>query len=468
MSRFLPLAVIALLPLCAQGQEKKEPGPVEVKKLDRKESVSYEKEIEPILYKRCTTCHSGPVKESRLDLSSYEGLVKGGKRGSSIIPAKGDDSLLYRTMARSHKPFMPPVGKGDPVTPDELALVKLWLDQGARAPAGKKEITKIIPDLPPPGVVPTRALAVSPDKSTVAASRGNQIHIYDAGGGKHIRTLVDPDVKTPAGKKVEAAHLSLVESMAWSPDGKWLVSGSFQEVSVWDAATGALRHKIKGFQHLVVAVAFSYDSKLFGVAGGEPTVDGEMKVFEVGTWKMITDIKGGHSDTVYGLCFSPDNKMLATGSADKFIKVWSLPDGKFVKSFEGHTHHVLDVGWTSDGKLLVSAGGDNTVKVWNYEKGEQERTVNAHGKQVTRLIFIGKKTEFVTCGGDNQVKVINATNGAIRNLGTATDFLYSVGASPDGLVVAAGGEEGVVRIYNGNTGAFVRALTPPGVEAPKK
>ena len=66
-------------------------------------------------------------------------------------------------------------------------------------------------------------------------------------------------------------------------------------------------------------MTFSADSKLLAVAGGEPTVEGEIKVYEVGTWKKITDIKNGHSDTVYGICFSPDAKMIATASADKFV-----------------------------------------------------------------------------------------------------------------------------------------------------
>ena len=251
---------------------------------------------------------------------------------------------------------------------------------------------------------PVRAVAVSPDKSTVAAGRGNQIHLYDAGSGTYIRILIAPGLKTADGKDVKAAHLSLVESLACSPDGKYLVSGSFQEITIWDAHTGQLRHKITGFAHNVVALAFSADGKLLATGGGAPTEDGEVKVFEVGTWKLITDIKNGHSDTVYGLCFSPDGKKLASCSADKFVKVLEVPSGKFVKSFEGHTHHVLDVGWTSDGKLLASAGADNTVKVWDFEKGEQVRTINAHAKQVTRLLFIGKKAEFLTCGGDNQVR----------------------------------------------------------------
>ena len=141
------------------------------------------------------------------------------------------------------------------------------------------------------------------------------------------------------------------------------------------------------------------------------------------------------------------------------------------KAFEGHTHHVLDVGWKSDGKLLASAGADNTIKIWDYEKGEQKQTIaNAHGKQVTRLVFVGKTNQFLTCSGDQTVKGWNVDNGqgSGKNFGGGTDFLYAVAASPDGAIVAAGGEEGVVRLYNGTNNQLIKALLPPGVEAPKK
>jgi WD40 repeat protein len=469
MRTLLTLGCLALISFPASAQQKKEPGPVKEIKLDRKDPVVYEKDIEPIFYKRCITCHSGNVKENNFDIGSYEGLVKGGRRGTAIVPGKSESSLLYKSMSRTVKPFMPPKTE-DPATPEEVALVKLWLDQGAKAPSGQRERPKIIVSLPPASVHPVRALAVSPDKSAIAAGRGNQIHIYDAGSGAYIRSLVNPELKGPDGKEVKAAHISLVDSMAYSPDGKWLVSGSFQEIAIWDILTGQLRQRITGFAHSVVAVAFSLDSQLFAVAGGEPTVEGEIKVFEVGSWKQIMDIKNGHSDTVYGVCFNPNHTMLATASADKFIKVWEVPSGKFVKSFEGHTHHVLDVGWMADGKLLASAGGDNTVKIWDFEKGEQVRTINAHAKQVTRLLFVGKKAEIITAGGDNAVKKFNCANGGnIGNYGGATDFVYAIGVSPDGAVVAAGGQEGIVRVYNGTNSQLVRTLTPPdGGESQKK
>lgn len=462
------LCLVATLSLPAIAQEKKKGklDPIQVVELKRADPVTYEKDIEPVFVKKCMTCHSGSVKEGGLDMGTYEGLVKGGRRGSPLVPGKSDMSLLYKSAGRTAKPLMPPKDEV-PLSPEELALIKLWIDQGAKAPTTARVRPKIIVGLPPVNVTPVRALTVSPDKSMVAAGRGNQIHIYDAGSGKFIRSLVDTNLKTADGKPVQAAHLSLVASMAFSPDSKYLVSGSFQEVSFWDVRTGMLRHKITGFAHEVGALAFSPDGKLLASGGGAPTEDGEIKIFEAPSWKLIGEVKNGHSDTVYGLCFSPDSKKIATASADKFIKVFEVPSGKFIKSFEGHTHHVLDIGWQNDGKLLASAGGDNTVKVWDYEKGEQLRTINAHSKQVTRLLYIGKTDQFVTCSGDQQIKFFNSGGGNVRNFGGNADYIYGVGVSPDGQVVVAGGQEGIVRVYNGANGQLVRSLLPPGVAPPE-
>ena len=464
-------ALFAVLPFTAlAADEKKEPAkgnePIKVIEIKRKDPVLYDKDVEPILVNKCMFCHSGNLKEGKLDMASYETLIKGGKRGSPVVPGKAEGSLLYKACGKTDKPLMPPKNE-EPLTPEELALIKLWIDQGAKAPATAREKPKIVVGLPPANVHPVRGLAVSPDKSTIAASRGNEIHIYDAGSGQYIRSLVDPDLKTPDKKQeVKAAHLSLVESLAYSPDGKYLASGSFQEVILWDAATGQLRVRFTGYADRVVALAFSNDSKMLATGGGAPSEDGEIKVYEVPGGKLIKDIKNGHSDTVYGVCFSPDDKMLATCSADKFVKTWELPEGKFIKSFEGHTHHVLDVGWAPDGKLLASAGADNVVKVWDFERGEQARTINAHTKQVTRLLFVGKKNEFITCSGDQAVRKFRTDGNNAGNYGGGTDYLYAIGVSPDGSVVAAGGQEGVVRVYDA-AGKLLKTLAPPGAE-PKK
>jgi WD40 repeat protein len=466
----LSAAAVAGVSGVAPTQEKKDAKtlpPIATVDLKLSEPVDYSKHVEPIFENRCTVCHSGNTTRGKYDMSTYAGVMKGGKRGAAVVPGKSAESNLFLFCARQKQPVMPPADSDEPCTPQEVTLLKLWIDQGAKAPATARVKKKIVVSLPPAQVRPVRAVAVSPDGTVVAAGRGNQVHLYDAKKGDYLKTLTDPQLRTPDGKEAKAAHISLVESMAFAPDGKTLATGSFQELTLWDAEKGTVKGRLTGFADRVVAVAYSPDGGRFATAGGPPAEDGEVKVFSA-AGKQELDIRNGHSDTVYALAFSPDGKLLATGAADKFVKVFEVPGGKHLKSFEGHTHHVMGVGWTPDGKKLASCGADNFVKVWDYEKGEKLRDMTGHTKQVTGLAFVGKAPQFLTCSGDQSVRMWNADNGGnIRQFPGATDYVYAVAASPDGKVVAAGGEEGVVRIYNGQNGTLVKAALPPDAE-PKK
>ncbi len=468
MRLFLIVCLAGLIPTLAFAQGKKAKAPVQpikVVKLTRTEPVSYEKDVEPILINKCQFCHSGDVKEGKFDMSSFELLMKGGKHGKPVVPGKSLESLLVELAGKTRKPFMPPKTE-EPLTPEELALIKLWIDQGARAPIGPHVRKKIVLTELPQVVHPVRALAISPDRSALGASRGNEIHIYDAATGTYIRSLVDPELKTPDGKALRAADLAIVDALAYSPEGKFLASGGFQKVVLWDAHTGRLARRITGVVDRVGALAFSPDGKLLATGGGMPTQDGEIKIIDAATGTVVREIKNGHSDQVFGVAFSPDGKKLATCGADKFVKVFEVPGGKFLKAFEGHTHHVLDVAWKADGKMLVSCGADNVIKVWDYEKGEQVRTFGNTSKQITRLAFKGKTSEIVTCSGDPLVRFWNIDNGgAGLAFGGNQDFLYAVDVSRDGKVVAAGGEEGIVRLYNGTSGQLIKALLPPDAAA---
>ena len=492
--RSLTLFAVLALPAVGSAQEtKKDLPPIPTVDLKRTTPVEYGADIEPVFKNKCFVCHTGNVTEGKFDMSTYEKLMKGGsKRGAKcVVPGKSAESFLFLACSRQTKPIMPPKTE-EPLTSQELSLIKLWIDEGAKAPTTMRLKEKIVVNLPPILVKPVRAVAVSPDGKFVAASRGNQVNVFEAqtpkdakkGDNKKdwvfVRTLIDPQLKTPDGKVAKAAHISLVESMAFSPDGKTLATGSFQELTLWDFDKGTPKARIGGFADRVTCIAFSPDGKLLATGGGAPTEDGEIKVFTA-AGQPVTEIKGGHSDTVFGVAFNPDSTLLATCGADKFVKVFELPhEGygwpfapgpkapRFVKAFEGHTHHVMGVGWTPDGKKIASCGADNIVKVWDYEKGEKIRDMQGHQKQVTALVFVGKTPQFLTGSGDTTVRMWNADNGGtIRNFAGAPDFVYAVAASPDGTVVATGCEDGIVRVYNGANAQLVKAALPPDAE-PKK
>ena len=108
--------------------------------------------------------------------------------------------------------------------------------------------------------------------------------------------------------------------------------------------------------------------------------------------------------------------------------------------------------------------------MWAWDTGEQARTITMPmgTKQLTRLLFIGKKPECITVSGDDQIKVWNVDQGNnTRSFGAGgTDFLYAVGVSPDGAVVAAGGDDGVVHLFKGDNGQLIKDLLPPGAALP--
>ena len=127
-SRYLLCTILFLLPAVVLAAD---PQPIAVVAVNRKDALSYNKDIEPILNNKCSSCHNNLKTEGKLDMSTYESLIKGGKRGSPIIPANSANSLLIKLSGRTEKPFMPPK-REEPLSPEELALIKLWIDQGAR------------------------------------------------------------------------------------------------------------------------------------------------------------------------------------------------------------------------------------------------------------------------------------------------------------------------------------------------
>jgi WD40 repeat protein len=459
------LTILLASSVCfAQEKPKDDPAaPIKVVALNRKESIDFDKDVKPILAKRCLVCHSGSVTEGGLDLSKHAAMLEGGGRGTSLVPGKSAESLLIQLAAKTKKPFMPPK-KEAPLTPEELAILKLWVDQGAKPGSALPESTRVALTPPPSIVHPILGLVISPDKKFVAAARGCNVELFDA-TGKALRSLADPAVVGADKKPLNSAHASLVEALALSPDGKTLASSSFQEVALWNPLTGALVRKLDGFAERVVCLAFSPDGKLLATGGGPPTETGEIKIFEVATGKLVLDIKNGHSDTVFGISFSPDGKKLATAAADKFVKVFEFPSGKLVRSFEGHTNHVMDVGWKPDGKVLASVGADDTIKVWDLEKGEQIRSFGNQKKQLTKLVFKNKTSEILVSSGDRNVRIWNIDNGSAgMSFNGATDYVSAIGISADGKLVSTGGEDGVLRLYDGASGKLVKAI--PAAEVP--
>ena len=215
------------------------------------------------------------------------------------------------------------------------------------------------------------------------------------------------------------------------------------------------------FTDRVLSLAFSPDGNLLVTGGGEASRSGQVMIWNAADRTLVREFIDAHSDTVYGVEFSPDGKQLATASADKFVKVFNVATGDHVQSYEGHTHHVMDVSWKADLTLLASAGADNAIKVWNTETGEQTRTISTYSKQVTSLNFVGMSEEILSSSGDKRVFLHKASNGgAVREFKGNPDYVYRVASTPDGSLIVAGGEDGVLRVWNGRDAKELATFAP--------
>ena len=312
------------------------------------------------------------------------------------------------------------------------------------------------------GLKPVKGVAFSVDgKRLLTTSDDTLIHVWDSTTGKAIETF--------------AGHKAAVGAIVTGPNGLVVSGSADQTAAVWTTTPtwsliGQLGPKKETpldfagspFAARVLSLAFSRDGKWLATGGGEASRSGELFIWDVAAQTMAKDFKDAHSDTVMSIEFSRDGKYLVTGAADKFVKLWDIAAGKLIKAFEGHTHHVLGVSIKADNSLLASAGADNAIKIWNVETGEQARTIPGYTKQVTSIRFLGVTENVISSGGDKTVRYHNAANGSQpRAFAGGTDFMYCAAASRDEQIVVAAGEDGVLRVWNGTNAAPIRQFDPP-------
>jgi WD40 repeat protein len=189
-------------------------------------------------------------------------------------------------------------------------------------------------------------------------------------------------------------------------------------------------------------------------------------IWNVADGKLVREIYNAHSDVVLGVDFSRDGRWLASGAADKFAKVWKVANGERLFSFEGHTHHVLAVDLKADLRTLVSAGADGVVKVWDLVTGEAGGTVKGYNKEITSVSFVGYTSEFLVTTGESHVRLLNEKGAVRRSYAGTSDFVNAAAATPDGGLVVAGGQDGVLRVWNGADGKLIKDFPAPISPAP--
>lgn len=448
---FSALLGLLLLPGNAQDLQ-----PIDVAVPNRKEAVRYSAELLDILDAKCTGCHNSVLAENGLNMETVAGMVKGGKRGPSLVPGKADESLLFRMAAHRVEPVMPPREKANlkPLTPDELGLLKLWIDQGAKDDSDEAEPsagTIVLGDLPP-GLHEIVSADLTPDGRRIAAGRANVVQVFDADSGIEITRL--------------GGHQDIIQSVRFNADGSRLAAGSYQIVTVWNVPTGGPDRSFSPHGDQVQALAAPPDGSFFVTA----SLDRNLRIWDPNADQPIQTITLPDSAQPVSLALSRDGKRLASGGSDGKVRIWNRELGQWIKTLDLGGGPVRSVGFSPDGSLLVAGSDGAQLKVFPISDdpalpSSDPIPLEGHSAPVTGALFLANGTQVATASLDRTLRIWDlASHSQSRTIGAGNKPIHSLALSPDGSKLAAGFDDGTASIYttaSGEEGPTLRGHTGP-------
>jgi WD40 repeat protein len=328
--------------------------------------------------------------------------------------------------------------RGEGIPEDKAEGVK-WLYKAKEQGHGEADVLfQITKDKSRVNIVPV-ALRMTDDKTTAA-----------------VQPAIANEVSGNDSAFIELeGHTRSVESVSFSPDGKKVVTGSWDDTArIWDAESGKELVKLEGRTGDVWSVAFSPDGKKV-VTGSE---DRTARIWDAESGKELAKLEG-HTDRVRSVSFSPDGKKVVTGSDDRTVRIWDAESGKELAKLEGHTSRVESVAFSPDGKKVVTGSTDMTARIWDAESGKELAKLEGRTGDVWSVAFSPDGKKVVTGSEDRTARIWDAESGKeLAKLEGHTKCVNSAAFSPDGKKVVTGSEDKTARIWDAESGKELAKL----------
>ena len=273
----------------------------------------------------------------------------------------------------------------------------------------------------------------SPDGRYYAYRKSNNldISVFDVASGKCLKKL-----------KGHSAH---IYSVAFSPDGRKIVSASMDKtIRIWDVATGKCLLLLKGHTGNIRSAAFSLDGKKVVSASYDETV----RIWDASTGSCIHVLKG-HTARVNAAAFNADGKRVVSASDDGTICIWDAIGGRCIQKLLGHFDAVYDAIFSPDGIHVISASGDNTVRLWDVVTGACLLKLKYQNADINSAVFSCDGNNVVFASDDNTVHVWDANTGiCLQTLKGHTGDVNSASFSPDGKHIVSASVDGTIKIWS--------------------
>jgi WD40 repeat protein len=410
---------------------------------DLRAEKDYFRDVYPFLKGNCIACHNKTTTKAGLNMETPALLRKGGESGPAVIAGKSAESLIVRSAQHLEDEIMPPKNNKSgavDLTAAQIDVLKAWIDEGAKDSVQQARTVEFR-ELPK-GVNPIYSVALLDDAQTAVCSRANELHLYDLATRSFIGSVGD-------GR--QPAHRSSIQSVACSPDGKWMASAAFREVKLWKRqSVPEIRWRPDAAAGLVAHTGLQGMRELLGVNAG-----GDLILLEAGTGKEKRRW-AGIAAGAKGLEVSPDGSCVWIAWESGKAGVWSLQDSAWVGGAESLSGGISR--WSGDGQWLAVAGPDKMVRVWKRPaSGSTEWSKGAEWGAVAAVLDLqweAAGARVLGCGEDGKVRLWNAKEGKlVREF--AIPGAVSVAFSGDGKLLVAGSADGVTRVLETDTGKAV-------------
>lgn len=331
------------------------------------------------------------------------------------------------------------------------------------------------------------SVAISPDCALLAVATEKEVHLWKVASGQlyavfqgHTdlvwsvafspdgrslasgsadRTVRIWDLETLHYRQILEGHTNWVWSVAFAPDGSALYSSSEDgSIRQWELASASCRHIFRHSETTLFALAIDRSGALLAGGGG----DGDITVWRTDTAEVVQTLQSSQTQAprsdgtahpaaaeVLALAFSPDGTVLVSGGGDTIVRMWDVQTGRQIQMLAGHTRRVSAIEFVPDGKLLITGSYDGSLRLWESQSGQLRQILHRHS-QAVRAIAMGQDGHTLVSGSyDQTVRIWELQNGQVLNtLQGYTQEVRAIALTADGRTLASASADQTVRIWD--------------------